>query len=464
MATKERDPSLFVDEDLPEVSVEGAQFFGGNREKEEFYDPLAEAAAGEDLELAEHSFYDRFGDRQAFADDLTADVARDVQSQINAILHDKAKKQDDRGMKFTYAFNVQWESPFQKPSAKPGGPTGTPSPVVQALVQAKEFYRSIHVAVKGGRRKDIDQVELDWEISVVWPTVWEPRILLTGRSVLSLDPSTSDGSDSYTITRQVDELDTGTGSLVSTVADQIGPRFWDVYHIGMTPSSEVSPKLLPSQKVNKGLFSNYRLYDLPARLYLQPSVVDLGSRADNNAGTIPNHAFTCAIKTMGPAKDVYTPTSPVQVNLVQQKIPIDDGKGSSSRLVLQWLIPLSVQFIAANAELPLPGQDDGELSPQQGTAPDCKYVWQGPRRVATLTYGGSPQDSDISAVRQRLYEQVLRDGHKVKLGANTGRPVFFFWQNGVKACFTSTGGLGMAVYEWRPKFVETNEVGIELEL
>jgi Ni,Fe-hydrogenase I small subunit len=79
-----------------------------------------------------------------------------------------------------------------------------------------------------------------------------------------------------------------------------------------------------------------------------------------------------------------------------------------------------------------------------------------------VPYGGFPQDPEVPGIRKKLYEQVMKDGLKPKLDENN-RPQFFFRQNNVKACYTE-GGLGMSVYEWRPKFVESNEVGIELEL
>ena len=82
--------------------------------------------------------------------------------------------------------------------------------------------------------------------------------------------------------------------------------------------------------------------------------------------------------------------------------------------------------------------------------------------MATVAYGGNgPQDAEIANVRKRLYESVVKDGLQPKLDEN-GRPIFFFWQNGVKACYTEEG-LGMAVYEWRPTFAKSDEVGIELE-
>ena len=82
------------------------------------------------------------------------------------------------------------------------------------------------------------------------------------------------------------------------------------------------------------------------------------------------------------------------------------------------------------------------------------------RQVATIKYGGNVQDTEIPNVRQRLYEKVLKDGWKPKLDQK-GKPQFFFWQNDVKACYVDEG-FGMSVYDWRPKFVESNEIGIEL--
>ena len=79
-----------------------------------------------------------------------------------------------------------------------------------------------------------------------------------------------------------------------------------------------------------------------------------------------------------------------------------------------------------------------------------------------MPFGGMPQDVEVAEVRKKLFDQVVKDGLRPKL--DNGKPMFFFLQNDAKACFTAEGGLGMAVYDWRPRFAESNEVGIELEL
>ena len=96
------------------------------------------------------------------------------------------------------------------------------------------------------------------------------------------------------------------------------------------------------------------------------------------------------------------------------------------------------------------------------TLAESGYALQPRRLVATVAFGGNPQDENLSKVRKDLYDSVVKDGLKPQLD-ESGRPKFFFLQNDAKACYVADGGLGMAVYEWRPKFAKGNEVGIELE-
>ena len=417
------------EEETP-AGIEGAQFFGGNKQKEELYDPNAEAQAGVEEQAIDHLIYRRFEDRAAFTDDAVAALAQDLQNQVNGALYTTS---DENGQTTTttysssYAPNLQWDTPFQ---------SNTNSPL-QELENSLDFYNRVDLAISAGKTVAANTFELRWELSVVWPTFWEPRVLITGTSQLTLDDS------NRVIQKQQDTLD--DSDLSNTLSRQILPRFWDVYHIGMTPSAEVSPKL-PTPAT---LFAPYKLYKLPPRLYLQPSQLDTGDRDDGNAATIPNHSFSCVIKTMGPTRQRYDTAVPVQVQLQA----LSDG---SRRL--EWRIPIAVEYLSAPT-LTLPG-DNPEA--EADTFPVCAYVWQPARRVATLPFGGHPQDADVAAVRERLYDSVVQHGLVPQLD-DRGRPKFFFWQNAVKACYTEEG-LGMAVYEWRPALVRSNEVGIELQL
>jgi hypothetical protein len=481
---------LLEEEETP-AGVVGAQFFGGNKQKEELFDAVAEEQAGiTTMDSADRYLFHRFENRNAFGDETVASVALVLQNQISAVLYEQQPMSVDgssttttsSGSSVAYSPNCEWDSPFLQQT---NGQTTTRLPLHE-LQAALDFYNRVDLAITGGsttvQQSPFVVVQLQWELSVVWPAFWEPRVLLLGSSLVTLQQQqqcTNNNSDTSSATTMVivkqqdmllnSDINNKNSSLdlMTSCLRQILPRFWDMYHIGMTPSAEVSPKLkATSTKLTLGRrlvrllpLSKYQLYDLPARLYLQPQLFDLDVREDGNAGIIPNHAFSCVIKTMGPQRQRYVPASPVEVQVVV--VPSDNHgtTGAPPRLSLQWKIPLSVEYQTLPT-LNVPGPNEEADS---ATEPECQYVWQPPRRVATVSFGGSgPQDSSVPSVRQRLYESVVNDGLRPKIDAATGRPVFCFWQNTVKVCYTEEG-LGMAVYEWRPELSASNEVGIELE-
>mmetsp|Transcript_26881 Transcript_26881/g.77494 ORF Transcript_26881/g.77494 Transcript_26881/m.77494 type:complete len:548 (+) Transcript_26881:171-1814(+) len=443
--TIERDP----DDEITSEKVFGAEFFGGTKVKEELFDPVAEDRAAElarqerdALQLdGGRTVYRRFEDTTCFVDGEAADVARRLQAAINGALYD-----EDEVVPM-YATNFDWTTPF--PRAK-----GSQTPLDE-LTNALSFYKRLDLAIVGGRSlpgSDGDsarnEMEFRWEVSVEWPNVWESRVLLTGTSRIVLDAS------SGKIVSQTDKLD-GGDTVVAAIGSQLNPRFWDLYHIGMTPSAELSPRLQPRGDVKKGLFSgSYELCEVPPRLVIQPTLLDLGGRDERIAQVIPNHAFSTIIKTTGPNKQRYVPVSPIEVAISR------DAEAGANRVT--WSIPIAPEFLAAagsDGELPLPAPDQDTSADAQA---ESGYKLQPRRLVATVPYGGNPQDEDVSNVRKELYDAIIKDGLNPKLD-ESGRPMFFFWQSDAKACYVSDGGLGMNVYEWRPKFANSNAVGIELE-
>jgi hypothetical protein len=431
---------VIEDEDAP-AGIVGAEFFGGNKQKQEFYDPEAELRATEEFRQPEATF-DRFNS-DAFPTDASRRVGLGLTAHIQSILYNRQPP-----ISSVYAPDLQWKTPLQVESK---AAVKTP---LEALRAAGNFYRKLDVAItecKPTSSQSKQQFEMRWEIGVTWPIFWAPRVLLCMKSTVALN-------DQEQIVSQADEL-VGGMDLLSLVTSQVVPRFWDVYHIGMTPPAEVSPHFPVS---SRGILPpSYQVLDLPPRWYWQPSLYDVGSRDDSNAAVLPNHGFVTAIRTMGPQKDEYVPTSPVEVQLLPVSPP------PSSRLRLQWSVPVAVTTLAANTQLTIPSVYDGDGDSNHRSVeeeqPACEYAWRGPRRVATAPYRGSPQDPGVSAVRKALYERVVRDGWKPKLDRETKRPAFFFWQNTVKACYAQQG-LGMAVYEARPSFTKPNRVGIELEM
>ena len=428
-AEPKRQTAVIEDEEKP-AGIGGAEFFGGNKQKEEFFDPVAEEQASSimldgDTEdgTTEITSFNRFDASESFEVGLATDVAKSLQSQINSALYERARvvKNTD----YTYSSSsFQWTTPFSKANSP-----------MEELSNALGFYKNVDVAIVGGKQTSDYSIQLDWEISMVWPTFWSPRVLLLGTSDLRLNGNNQ-------IVQQRDAL-LDNADLLNTIGEQIKPRFWDWYHIGMTPSAEQMPRI----GLQKPFLANYQVYEMPSRLTLVPSILEVGGREDRNAQAIPNHAFSCIIKTMGPTRQRYVPTTPVEVQIIP----------GGERLKLKWSIPLAVEF-QTNEELPLPGSDPEALG---ASSPECTYELQPRRKVATVSYGGNPQDVEVTEIRKNLYEKVVKDGLKPKLDEN-GRPIFFFLDNTTKACYTDEG-LGMCVYEWRPKAVEANEVGIDLQ-
>jgi len=454
------------DDDGPTEEVYGAKFFGGSAVKEELFDPDLEDRAATLLRQEReergglYGYYDRFEDRSCFEDDYAASVGRRVQGAVCEALDidgdadgmwDGLCDEDDVEIANLYSESVRWETPFPR--------AATSETPLDELKAAKGFYNKIHAAVVGAKTLSDDDdgngtaktVAIRWEASVVWPNPWESRVLLTGTSKLTLD------SD-HRITSQADKLDDGGDDgkdLVGAIYKQLTPRFWDLYHIGMTPSAELSPRLPPPKDIGTPFGGrSYSLYRTPPRLCVSPTVLDLSGREDRLAQMVPNHAFSSIIKTTGPRKQAYVPAGPVEIVISR-----DDG-GNRNRIA--WSIPLSVEFLAAagsGGKLPLPGPDDETDEEWDAT---CAYKLGPSRLVATVPYGGDSQDPEVSDLREKLYREIKKDGLKPRLDEN-GRPAFFFVRNDAKACYVPGGGLGMAVYEYRPMWVQGNEVGIELE-
>lgn len=480
-------------------NVVGTKFFGGGAVKDQLYVPEEEERATE-LQNAkstqqEEIEYKRFEDGNAFGDEMAKRVGEALQSSINQILYD-----DDSGSGASWKEDpsLNWETPFSKSKSAGGN-----SPLME-LAASKSFYNRLDVAILSANtiksEGDSKVVEVRWDVGVVWPNPWESRVLLTGTSILTV----REDKDSLVLLKQLDRLDgKDAKDILGPLSSQLSPRFWDFYHIGMSPSSELDPRFdspLPTTKSlskgnngKKGILSSYKMSYLPPRLVTEPSLIDTNGRAGRTAQALPNHGFTTAIKTMGPNKEVFCPVSPVEITITKT----DEKDGGS---LIKWSVPVPPEF-ASKIILPLPvveseSEDDeeedssstpiptitnndtptdfksspynaGRLNKPPPNPPQslgCNYSLRPARRVATLPYAGNPQDEEVTQLRRQLYQQVVeRDGFTPKLDPVTNRPIFFFWMNDAKACFTRVGGLGMAVYEWRADWSKSNEVGIELE-
>ena len=468
--------------------VVGTKFFGGNTVKDELYVPEEEEMATELQSVgqeADELVYNRFEDTGSFQDETSRKVCGALQAAINQILHgDDVNVTSATAALWREGPKVVWDTPFA---------ASEPTPLKQLGV-SKSFYSSLDIALLSAKTirsgEDSSTIQVRWDVGAVWPNPWESRVLMTGTSLITIR---EDGDGTMVLLKQVDNLDGRDSSdIVGALSSQLLPRFWDIYHIGMSPSAEMDPRFdAPVEKGKlssasrggkKGLLSNYELSYLPPRLMTEPSLIDDNGRAGRTAQALPNHSFTTAIKTMG-KRDYFVPVSPIEVTISK----IQDGEGSE----VKWSVPVPPYF-ASRATLPLPAYDevdheneksetDGGLAirkdnevaksstrklsappPKPPRSLECRYNVRPSRLVATIPFAGNPQDEEVAQLRRKLYDQVVeRDGFTPKLDPVTNRPQFFFWMNDAKACF-SREGLGMAVYEWRADWSKSNSIGIEL--
>jgi len=419
----------YVDEDAP-ADVGGAKFFGGNAEKEELYDPVAEAQADTKFEESSTTYtYERFNN-ELFENDTISTIAKKLQLSFNSICHDDNEEEEITSYNPT---NFVWNSPLKSKSNK------TP---LDEIKSAKDFYRRIHVSILSGKEISTQDngmdIELRWEISVVWPAAYEPCVVLTGTSKLHLSQSSSNADNNeYTITSQTDIPD--SKEYLTTIASQLTPRFWDLYHIAMTPSAQLLPRTILS---NSNIFQPYKVYEVQPTFVLAPTLKDTNNRDDRLGQSVPNHAFSTIIKTMGPKKQRYVPTSPIEIQIDQS--------------ILNFSIYVPTEISSYPVQLCAKDENNKDTA-------SCQYTFKPKRIVATLPYEGNSQDEQVSNLRKKLYQSILQNSseYKPKL-SDDGKPIFFFWMNNCKACFVRDG-LGMAVYDYRPSFAKCNEIGIELE-
>jgi len=91
------------------------------------------------------------------------------------------------------------------------------------------------------------------------------------------------------------------------------------------------------------------------------------------------------------------------------------------------------------------------------------YVKQPRRIIAVSDYNGSVQDKEAGNLRSNILNQLEKDGLKVKLSSDE-RPITGFMSFDAKVCWNKKGNIGMAIYEYRPKFIgKGNKIFVELE-
>ena len=105
------------------------------------------------------------------------------QRQHNDVLNDDDVSSSPSFVQYSKAL-FQWNIPFCKTASSP----------FAELKKAKQFYNRANIAILSESSSNEKEMSLRWEISLLWPSPWEPHVLLTGTSKLTLDVKGDDNS------------------------------------------------------------------------------------------------------------------------------------------------------------------------------------------------------------------------------------------------------------------------------
>ena len=273
-------------------AVEGAQFFGGAAAKEVFVD------GSEDIKYTRDDLDSsaRVGVRRQslFTDASASEIGLRVERALN----------DGAAGELSFAPSFSYDSPLSLDSS---------SNPLERVATANKFFRSLSVSILDGEvvrspsspPSDISTVDLRWSVGFNWPTFWSPRVSLSGVSRLKVSSSPT----TTTVHEWTDRLskisDDSSSSLLARVVPQLLPRFWDAYHVGMAPSSELRER----HELNLSSFfpKPYKVYEVPATLALKTSITDKVGRSARLASVVPDVMFSNIIKTVGPSMEEYVP-------------------------------------------------------------------------------------------------------------------------------------------------------------
>ena len=211
---------------------------------------------------------------------------------------------DGAAGELSFAPSFSYDSPLSLDSS---------SNPLERVATANKFFRSLSVSILDGEvvrspsspPSDISTVDLRWSVGFNWPTFWSPRVSLSGVSRLKVSSSPT----TTTVHEWTDRLskisDDSSSSLLARVVPQLLPRFWDAYHVGMAPSSELRER----HELNLSSFfpKPYKVYEVPATLALKTSITDKVGRSARLASVVPDVMFSNIIKTVGPSMEEYVP-------------------------------------------------------------------------------------------------------------------------------------------------------------
>lgn len=163
--------------------------------------------------------------------------------------------------------------------------------------QFSEFFSEPNVMFFGTKDIDDSTFTTRFQLSFWYPTPWRPRIIIPGELIVK-----KDGKDRILSVEEKWDL-----SLADIFAQQMLPRFWDMWHSFSSPTPEYPPiKTL-------GTAGKVKFEEMPETMVIDIVWQGLASLPGPPLLALPGFALFGFLKTSRPNRDPYYTVLPVEV-------------------------------------------------------------------------------------------------------------------------------------------------------
>lgn len=293
----------------------------------------------------------------------------------------------------------------------------------------------------------------EWSFSGSWPAMWNPRVRITGTSQIEYH-----GEEGDLRIQCIDDAWQSPKDMVSLFLGQVLPRLNDLINLYNTPHAEFSDWYLVEAR------EDYEVFQAQPHLTLQVSRnLDPTEPADQIASFLPDAVFGDEMPTRGLERDPFIAVSPVTISTEVVKCP---AFGDQDVRRVTWALPVASELgqgRAARRALPRVAVRTEE--------PDwmevhLRYVQEPGGLIAVRRFANDDTIStSASKARQDLLTSIERDGWRPsRRSENSGRPVFQYLQNTVKAGWRpQSGHLAIAAHIPQPDQLQPNYIAIHIE-
>lgn len=328
----------------------------------------------------------------------------------------------------------------------------------EELTESRDFFSSYSkptFAVLSSKQLRPGVAQLQWMLSVEWPSVWRARVNILGESHLELEQVGS-GDEAATVISAVQE--SWHESPQSVFTNQVLPRWRDLFSLWNSPTAEHMPLRIEAQR------KDYALAWMPPCLAVQAEWLESGDLLLREQAPLPPwFAFTGEVQR----SEWYSTVSP---GILERSQTVAELPGAMQQTAQRrrWIMPLPLRYSTATlSELPpldgplsSPDEEDEE-TPAGILEQSVQYVRQPGRLLAVRRISGPPSNKAVLSAAQEMAAAAEKDGLKVV--RQRGRPVVYQMCYDLKVGFNRRRQIAMAVWLSVPGFLQQNEVAILLE-